>query len=645
MTSRTRGLKDILWIFALFGLMAAIFRLWYGLGATTNLTDSVPWGLWKVLNMIAGVAISTSGFTVGFLVYVLKIEKFRPLVKPAILVAFLGYGCSCCALLFDIGLPHRFWHPFFMWNEHSFLFEVFWCVILYFTVTSIELSPAIIEKFKSEKIVKFLHHIAFGVVVVGISLSSLHHSSLGSLFLVTPQRLHPLWYSPLLPLFFILSAMGAGMMFLILVKILYARWYNPESVFGHDSKENGFVCVLPVKSVKGNGRQPFGKEMPMLRSLASIAAAVLSIYLVLKVYDLIASDKWQILTANSWESWLYGFELLIAVVIPVMLVLIPRTRYSPNGLAIAALSASAGLALNRLDVGIFGYFHDAGEVYFPTMAEWALGIGVIAAAGLVFLFVVERFSIFDDSWKKRTIFDGLFNSSFDSLSRVWNTTLSSGLQRVTAIAIFVLPLSWVLMYPPFSKAEGMEVRPASGIDIQRATLRIDGNRDGVFTDFPHIAHQQKMGGESSCATCHHLSMPNDLSTPCSRCHRDMLQGTVIFVHSDHEKMIVESKKLTGIHPVNYSCDVCHTVGEARTAQNALSCLECHRQDMGWKDVDENSVDIKVAISYGNAMHQTCIQCHEKEAVAIGRKNLGECSTCHKSREQRPVTSGEMASLK
>ena len=205
MARSTRHVKDLLWIVALAGLVAAVFRLWFGLGATTNLSDAMPWGLWKVFNMVGGVALSTSGFTVGLLVYVLRLERFRPYLKPAILVAFLGYGCSCTALLFDIGLPQRFWHPIFMWNMHSFLFEVFWCVLLYFTVTAIELLPVIIERFRTEKIVRWLHRIAFGVVVVGISLSSLHHSSLGSLFLVTPLRLHSLWYSSLLPVFFKLN--------------------------------------------------------------------------------------------------------------------------------------------------------------------------------------------------------------------------------------------------------------------------------------------------------------------------------------------------------------------------------------------------------------------------------------------------------
>ena len=143
MIERNAWLKDILWALALAGAVAIGFRLWFGLGATTNLSDVVPWGLWKILNMVAGVALATSGFTVGLLVYVLKLERFRPLLKPAILLAFLGYGSSVFALVLDIGLPHRIWHPIFMWNPHSFLFEVAWCVMLYFTITIIEMSPTV----------------------------------------------------------------------------------------------------------------------------------------------------------------------------------------------------------------------------------------------------------------------------------------------------------------------------------------------------------------------------------------------------------------------------------------------------------------------------------------------------------------------
>ncbi len=635
MTRNTRHIKDIFWIIALSGLVAAVFRLWFGLGATTNLSDGMPWGLWKVFNMVAGVALSTSGFTVGLLVYVLKLERFRPYVKPAILIAFLGYGCSCTALLFDIGLPQRFWHPILMWNHHSFLFEVFWCVLLYFTVTSIELLPVFIERFRAEKIVRWLHRIAFGVVVVGISLSSLHHSSLGSLFLVTPTRLHALWYSNMLPFFFILSAMGAGMMVVVLMRILYARWYDPEPVFGPEAANiDGRVCVIsdPLSGIKPT--VVHGTEMPNLSRLAVIAASILGVYLVLKIVDLFQLGLWETLTAGTWESWLYGIELGLTAVLPIMLVAIRKTRQSPVALGVAAFSAAFGLALNRLDVGIFGYFHDAKELYFPSLAEWAVGLGVVAAAGLVFLYVVEHFAIFDDGWKARKTFRELFHADFDSLSHVWNTALADSLHRVSLIGVFVIPLAFVMMYPAFSLPDlsALPVQPSAGIDAARAVLCIDGDRGGFSCSFPHAEHQKRMGGDTGCVKCHHVSLPKDNATSCSRCHKHMVEPSSIFDHTGHFAFVATQEKLTGWHPENRSCDVCHKAGEARVASTTKSCLACHEKDIWHQTPPDEGDNLVYACSFSEAMHGTCIECHKQESVNAGKELLAECSTCHAARK-------------
>lgn len=621
MLRKTTWVKDILWFLAFFGLVGGAFRMWYGLGATTNLTDSVPWGLWKILNMVAGVALSTSGFTVGFLVVVLKIEKFRPLLKPAILIAFLGYGASCFALMFDIGLPHRFWHPLLMWNEHSFLFEVFWCVMLYFTVTFIELTPNILERFGHEKLIRWLHRVSFGVVVVGISLSSLHHSSLGSIFLVTPQRLHPLWYSSWLPIFFIISAMGAGLMVVVLARILYARWYDPEPVFGSVS-----CPVVPGEEAPPPARG--GKDMPMLKGMAAIGASVLAVYLILKVIDLVRTGSSHHLLSGTWESYLYIFEMLLTSVIPVTLLLIPRTRNTPFGLGLASFCAAAGLALNRLDVGILGYFRDAHTTYFPSLAEWAVSIGVVAAAGIVFLFVVENFGIFDKGWEARRINLGTFKASSGTLLRMWNAVFVDGIHRITLLAVFTLPVAWVLMYPPFSEAgiKINEIQPSVGKDAMRTLLRIDGDRANLFTDFPHGAHQERLGGEASCATCHHVSLPSDRSTPCSRCHRDMVHETRIFDHFLHMKRVAKTEKLAGWIPANHSCNLCHAPDEPRTAGNTGSCLACHESDM--MPVKAMGTDLKTASSFQSAMHSLCISCHRQHEE--NKPGLADCSACHPS---------------
>jgi len=639
MTSRVRWIKDLLWLFVLFAAVAALFRLWFGLGATTNLSDAFPWGLWKILNMVGGVALSTGGFTVGFLVYVLKLDRYKPLVKPAILIAFLGYGSSCFALLFDIGLPHRFWHPILMWNETSFLFEVFWCVLLYFTVTVIETSPTILERWGFRESRRFLHRIAPFVVFIGISLSSLHHSSLGSLFLVTPQRLYPLWYSSLLPIFFFTSAVGGGLMVVVLAGLLYARWYDPEPIYGTArAGQAPLVCALNGQRVSGEAKLTPGKELYRLTGLASISSFVLGIYLLTKIADLILSQKVAVLLSWTWESWLYFGELLIAALIPIVLVAIPTTRNSPKWLGVAAWSAAAGLALNRLNVGIFGYFRDAGAVYFPSLLEWALSLGVVAGGVLVFMFCAENFSFFGEGWKTRSKPLSIRGRMLGNPLRAPQIILRNPLHRVTLIAVFTIPLAWITLYPPYTQGRGQlrAVEASLGLDPLRSTLRIDGNRSGISTDFPHADHQNRLGQESSCSKCHHISLPEDKSTPCSRCHRKMVDDTLIFDHFRHMDAVAAQEELSGWLPVNHSCRVCHSEGQAKSSISSKACLECHDQNMSIDQHPKKEQDFQYAPSFQTAMHETCITCHKAEAARVKKPHLADCSTCHQSIRSREL---------
>ena len=633
MTDRTRVIKDILWVIALGGLVAAAYRLWFGLGATTDLSDAFPWGLWKVFNMVGGVALSTCGFTMGFLVYVLRLKRFEPFMKPAILIAFLGYGCSCAALLFDIGLPHRFWHPLFMWNINSFLFEVFWCVMLYFTITAIELAPVIFERLRAEKIAHALHRVAFGVVVIGISLSSLHHSSLGSLFLVTPQRLHPLWYTPWLPILYISSAIGAGLMVIVLVKMCWARWYDPASLFGPSNDQSmPLIRIASGPSRVLMSRGPEGPEMPRVRELATIAAGVLGLYLILKIADLFLNGGWGHLLAGTWESWLYLTELSIAAIVPVLLIVMPWSRNSAAGIAVAAASAAAGLALNRLDVGIFGYIRDAGVVYFPSLIEWMLSLGVIAAAGLVFFFAAEYLPIFGSRPGGADDGAGQLRLSYGSLRQLWITALTDNLHRISLIAVFVLPLAFVVMYPRYSSAvpQDAAVRPTIGVDAERKVLKLDGDNGGVLTLFAHAEHQQRLGDSASCVKCHHISLPGDRSTPCSRCHRSMNDSTRIFNHELHMVAVAKQENLPGAYPANFSCTHCHPQGKPEAATGVKNCLECHRKDMMPPGVLAEDSDLLMATPFREAMHRTCIACHETNAAEVKRPDLADCHTCHES---------------
>jgi Ni/Fe-hydrogenase subunit HybB-like protein len=522
-----------------------------------------------------------------------------------------------------------------MWNEHSFLFEVFWCVILYFTVTAIELAPTVLEKLAAERAARALHHIAFAVVVVGISLSSLHHSSLGSLFLVTPLRLHPLWYSPFLPLLFILSAMGAGIMFVVLIRIVIAHWYDREAVFGPTRVERELLVLRSKWATYGVSQRKAtaGPEAATLTTLASIGTGILAVYFVVQLAALGAGDGWRALLAGAWESWLFGGELLLLAIVPIVLVWLPATRGSPTTLGVAACSATLGLGLNRLDVGVFGYFRDAGEVYFPSLIEWTVSIGVWAAAGLVFLEFVESMPIFPAPTRQRA---RPFGAAFDSLSGVWHRALRGGIERTTLIGVLVIPVAWAAMYPRYGADEALRVTPAFGLDPTRDRLRIDGNRTGVQTEFPHAEHQERLGGDSSCVTCHHLSLPGDETTACSRCHRHLVAPTRIFEHAQHQAAVAERDTLGGLFPVNRSCVVCHGESKPRTARSATRCLECHEEDTDWAHRSDPDTDFTWAVSYMQAMHDNCAACHEEEAPNVDRPELPRCSTCHSSLTPRDV---------
>jgi hypothetical protein len=271
-----------------------------------------------------------------------------------------------------------------------------------------------------------------------------------------------------------------------------------------------------------------------------------------------------------------------------------------------------------------------------------VGLGVIAAACLVFLAIVENFSIFDQSWRKTKSSKEGFHPSFDAFSRVWNMALTSSLHRVSLIAVFVLPLAWLTLYPPYQDRDcgDKAMEPPLGLDPSRTTLRIDGNRAGVFTDFPHLAHQQRLGKEKACTVCHHVSLPGDNATPCSRCHRDLIRPTELFDHLDHMVAVSLKEKLPGIRPENHSCGVCHAAGLAEAGATAKACYDCHQEDMRLPAAGPpDRIDLARASGYQSAMHNTCLECHRRKAVNPEKAHLPECGTCHRSLKPRPLLAG------
>ena len=178
------------------GVYATYLRIFKGLGGSTNLSDQFPWGIWIGFDVMCGVGLAAGGFTLVAIVHIFNIEKYRPVLRPAILTAFLGYLLVVVGLLYDLGRPDRLWHPLVMWNPHSVMFEVAWCVTLYSTVLFLEFIPVVFERWGWHKPTAWIHRISVPLMILGILLSTLHQSSIGSLFLIVPSKLYPLWYTP-----------------------------------------------------------------------------------------------------------------------------------------------------------------------------------------------------------------------------------------------------------------------------------------------------------------------------------------------------------------------------------------------------------------------------------------------------------------
>src|SRR5690242_10774712 len=273
----------------LSGLYATYLRIFKGLGGSTNLSDQFPWGIWIGFDVMCGVGLAAGGFTLVAMVHIFNIDKYRAVLRPAILTAFLGYVLVVVGLLYDLGRPDRLWHPLVMWNPHSVMFEVAWCVTLYSTVLFLEFLPVVFERFGFHKPLEWIHKISVPLMILGVLLSTLHQSSLGTLFLIVPEKLYPLWYTPILPLLFYVSAIGVG-----LAMTIFESWHSSRA---------------------------FGRalELPLLASMGRVLAVVMSVYLWIRFLDLSHRHVLGLLAVNRIETWLFGLEIGLMVVPTVLL--------------------------------------------------------------------------------------------------------------------------------------------------------------------------------------------------------------------------------------------------------------------------------------------------------------------------------------
>jgi Ni/Fe-hydrogenase subunit HybB-like protein len=346
------------------GFYGTVVRFVQGLGPSTNLNDQFPWGLWIGFDVLCGVMLAAGGFTLTAAVHIFNIKRLHPIVRPTILTAFLGYVLVCVALMYDLGRPYRIWHPLVMRNPHSVMFEVAYCVMLYTTVLSLEFSPIVLERFNLQKPLKIVRAVLIPLVILGVILSTLHQSSLGTVYLIMPEKLHPLWYTPLLPVFFFVSAIAVGLAMTIFESSMSSKYFGQQL------------------------------ELPILQELGRVLVVVLSVYGILRFEDLLHRGVLKMLFHPGYEVYLFWLEIGLSLILPLILLSQKKIRTTAQGLYLAAVLVVLGFITNRLNVSITGQESVVGRHYIPKWTEIAVTGAIIAAGFALFGLAVKYLPIF-----------------------------------------------------------------------------------------------------------------------------------------------------------------------------------------------------------------------------------------------------------
>ncbi len=359
------------WKAVFLAIMAAgVYCTWLrfarGLGASTNLSDQFPWGLWIGFDVMCGVMLAAGGFTLTAAVEIFNIKRWHSIMRPTILTAFMGYLLVCAALMYDLGLPWNIWHPLIMRNPHSVMFEVAYCVMLYTTVLALEFSPIVFERLKWKRALTIVRRVMVVFVILGVILSTLHQSSLGTLYLIMPNKLHPFWYSPLLPVFFFISSIAVGLAMIIFESSMSSKYFGREI------------------------------ELPILRDIGRVLVVVLAIYGILRFEDLYNRGVLHLVFVSGYEQRFFLLEMVLSVVAPLLLLLIPKVRNNAQGLYLAAVLTLLGFVTNRLNVAITGVENAVGARYTPKWTEVVITAMFVALGFALFGLAARYLPIFPE---------------------------------------------------------------------------------------------------------------------------------------------------------------------------------------------------------------------------------------------------------
>jgi octaheme c-type cytochrome (tetrathionate reductase family) len=606
---RVRGRFWTSGTWVLFGLMAVGFsfglaRFFTGLGAVTNLSDAHPWGLWIAVDVACGVALAAGGFTTAALVEIFGRERYAPLLRPAILTAWLGYALVGFALLFDLGRYWNIWRPAFHWQGNSVLFEVGLCVMTYLVVLSVEMAGPVIDglverarggEWGAPLVRPFVeglgllrgavHTVLPLFVVAGVVLSCMHQSSLGALMVIAPTKVSPLWYTPFLPLLFLLSALMVGFPMVIVESLLASR---------------------------GTGRRP---EMEILTPLARRIPLFIGAYAVLKIGDLVVRRP-DPSTASAGQIVALCAELCVGIVLPIALLTLRTVRRSPGWLFVAALLVVAGVAINRINVFLVAYtppFAEGG--YSPSLGEVAVTVAMIATLVFLYRVCVFFFPILaaESSPRAERAHGAEQPAPADpGLPPRWAWAFRGATAPVLLgfVAIYasvhgeavsgeIRALAWgenvaPVEMPLAGSADPGHVNRPEGYKTVYLLRSSVADPKGEYYEpsrFTHVSHDELTGGD--CGICHHRVSWDD---------EDRVGDDLATLHEMFDVRI------------GGPCSTCHDM-ESITIQR---CSSCHRAP--------NEPDHRTRPGLRGAFHRLCIGCHEDETAPVEAPT--ECTSCH-----------------
>jgi len=358
-------------IIVVIGVVITGIRFTQGLAATTNLSDYNPWGIWIGFDLLVGVALAAGGYVTSAACYLFGLKRFHSAVRPAILTGFLGYALVVFALHYDVGRPWRLPYPFIVQSgTTSLLFEVAACVALYLTVLFIEFTPAALEWLGLKRARSIVNKLTLVLTIFGVVLSTLHQSSLGALFLIAPSKLHPLWYSPYLALYFFVSSIVAGLSMVIFESTLAHRYFHDKMDAEHLQETDGVALG-------------FGKA----------AAFVLAGYFVMKVIGLAQTNAWSYLS-TGYGLW-FLVELIGFVLLPCLTYAIGVREKNLKIIRWTAAWTVLGIVVNRFNVGLiaFNWHLPSSERYFPHWMEIGISVFVVTLGVLAYRFIVTHMPI------------------------------------------------------------------------------------------------------------------------------------------------------------------------------------------------------------------------------------------------------------